>query len=73
MAQQSSGTPIQYHKIFTEKVTISLSAPEEPADTATGGELLHGYLVDIHRLRDRDEQLKNVIDMLCRKWNVTYM
>jgi hypothetical protein len=42
-------TPIEYQKLMTEIVYINLPGPEEPAPNMTGGELLHGFLAELHR------------------------
>ena len=66
------GTAIEYQKLMTEIVYINLPGPDEPTPGMSGGELLHGFLVGIHQLRDIDVNTKNSIDLLCSKWNVHY-
>jgi hypothetical protein len=64
------GAPIEYQKLMTEIVYINLPAPEEPTPGMTGGELLHGFLVDFHRAEN--SEVKNYVSLLCNKWNVHY-
>ena len=64
------GTAIEYQKVMTEIVFINLPGPDEPAAGMHGGELLHGFLADLHR--SNDERVKNYINSLCGKWNVHY-
>lgn len=64
------GTAIEYQKIMTEIVYINLPGPEEPTETMHGGELLHGFLADLHRAND--ERIKTYINSLCGKWNIHY-
>ncbi|HEY92747.1 MAG TPA: hypothetical protein G4O17_03270 [Dehalococcoidia bacterium] len=64
------GSAIEYQKVMTEIVYINLPAPEEPAPGMTGGELLHGFLVDFHRAEN--PEVRNFVSLLCNKWNVHY-
>ena len=50
------GTPIEYQKLMTEIVYINLPGPEEAAPNMTGGELLHGFLAELHRIRQPGDQ-----------------
>jgi hypothetical protein len=61
---------IEYQKLMTEIVYISLPGPEEPSAGMTGGELLHGFLVELDRAPSREA--KDWVDSICRKWNVQY-
>ncbi len=61
---------IEYQKIMSEIVYINLPGPEEPMPGMTGGELLHGFLAEIHR--NPDPEFKEFVTNLCRKWNVYY-
>jgi hypothetical protein len=61
---------IEYHKLMTEIVYINLPGPEEPNGGMTGGELLHGFLAELHRAPS--EEAKSCVDSICRKWNVRY-
>lgn len=65
-------SPIDYQRVFVEKVIIHVTAPEDPVPNTQGFELLHGYLCDIYRLRNQDPQLGQIIDALAHKWSVTY-
>jgi len=62
---------IEYHKLMTEIVYINLPGPGEPVDGMTGGELLHGFLVDLYTTSNPD--IKNFVMALCSKWNVRYV
>ena len=64
------GSAIEYQKVMTEVVYINLPAPEEPTPGMTGGELLHGFLVDFHR--SENPEVRNFVSQLCNKWNVHY-
>ena len=64
------GTAIEYQKLMTEIVYINLPGPEEPSPTMTGGELLHGFLAELHRAPN--SEVKAFINGLCSKWNVHY-
>jgi hypothetical protein len=55
---------------MTEIVYINLPGPQEPQPNMSGGELLHGFLADLHRAQNPD--IKNYIESLCHKWNVHY-
>jgi hypothetical protein len=64
------GTAIEYQKLMTEIVYINLPGPEEPAPVMTGGELLHGFLAELHRTTN--QELREYINALCNKWNIRY-
>ncbi len=64
------GTAIEYQKIMTEIVYINLPGPQEPVPNMTGGELLHGFLADLHRFTD--PAMKEHMDALCSRWNIRY-
>jgi hypothetical protein len=64
------GTPIEYQKLMTEIVYINLPGPEEPAPNMTGGELLHGFLAELHRIAN--PEMREHILSLCNKWNVRF-
>lgn len=72
-ATATTGAPIDYQKVFTERVFIKKDGPSEPDMNSTGGELLHGYLCDIYRLGQKDDKFKDIIESLARKWNVFYV
>jgi hypothetical protein len=63
-------TAIEYQKLMTEIVYINLPGPEEPAPQMTGGELLHGFLAELHR--SANQELREYINLLCNKWNIRY-
>jgi hypothetical protein len=64
------GQSIEYQKLMTEIVYINLPGPQEPEPGMTGGELLHGFLVELYR--NQDPEIKNFVNGLCLKWNVHY-
>ncbi len=64
------GTAVEYQKVMTEIVFINLPGPDEPTPGMTGGELLHGFLADLYRVKGAD--VKGHIDSLCGKWNIHY-
>jgi len=64
------GTPIEYQKLMTEIVFINLPGPDEPTPGMSGGELLHGFLAELHR--SANQELRDYINLLCNKWNVRY-
>ena len=41
---------IEYLKQFMEIVFINLPGPKEPDPGMTGGDLLHGFLADLHEV-----------------------
>ncbi len=61
---------IEYQKIMTEIVYINLPGPQNPEPTMSGGELLHGFLAEIHNTNDPNT--KKYVHDLCLKWNVHY-
>ncbi len=61
---------IEYQKLMTEIVYINLPGPDEPTPGMTGGELLHGYLVELYQAPN--PEVKNFVSFLCAKWNVHY-
>ena len=64
------GTAVEYKKVMSEIVFINLPGPDEPNPGMTGGELLHGFLSDLHRAKNAD--VKGFIDSLCDRWNIHY-
>jgi hypothetical protein len=64
------GTAVEYQKVMTEVVYINLPGPQEPTPGMSGGELLHGFLAELHRVPS--EELQNYLSVLCGKWNVHY-
>lgn len=64
------GLAIEYQKLMTEIVYINLPGPAEPTPGLTGGELLHGFLAELHDIPN--QELQNQLAMLCNKWNIHY-
>lgn len=61
---------IEFQKQMMETVYINLPGPGEPAPGMTGGELLHGFLAEIHD--SPDTEIRSFVKQLCDKWNVVY-
>ena len=61
---------IEYQKVVSEVVYVNLPGPQEPASGMTGGELLHGFLAELHETPNHE--FKNIVDLLCARWNVHY-
>jgi hypothetical protein len=61
---------IEYQKVMSEIVYINMPGPQEPTPGMTGGELLHGFLAELHRANT--PEAKEILQTLCRKWNVVY-
>lgn len=61
---------IEYQKMMTEIVYVNLPGPAEPNPGMTGGELLHGFLAELHRAPS--EEMRTYVSTLCSKWNVRY-
>lgn len=61
---------IEYQKMMTEIVYVNLPGPDEPNPGMTGGELLHGFLAELHRAPSDDTRA--FVNALCGKWNVRY-
>jgi len=64
------GPAIEYQKVMTEIVFVSLPGPAEPSPAMSGGELLHGFLTELYRAEN--PEVKNYIDLLCAKWSIHY-
>ena len=64
------GPAIEYQKLMTEMVYITLPGPAEPNPGMSGGELLHGFLAELHNVAN--PEIKNYINLLCAKWNVHF-
>ena len=64
------GTAIEYQKLMTEIVYINLPGPEDAAPNMTGGELLHGFLSELHRTGH--PEIREHINTLCNKWNIRF-
>ncbi len=63
-------TSIEYQKLMTEIVYINLPGPAEPSPGMTGGELLHGFLAELHGAPNLEVQ--NYINNMAIKWNIHY-
>lgn len=63
-------TSIEYQKQMTEIVYINLPGPVEPNPGMSGGELLHGFLAELHRAPD--SETRNFVTLLCSRWSVHY-
>ena len=61
---------IEYQKLMIETVYINLPGPQEPTPGMSGGELLHGFLVELYRAPT--PEMKAVVANLCNKWNVHF-
>jgi len=61
---------IEYQKVMTEIVYVNLPGPEEPSPGMTGGELLHGFLTELHEAKSNEVQAH--LGALCSKWNVRF-
>ena len=64
------GVAIDYQKLMTEVVYINLPGPSEPELSMSGGELLHGFLAELHD--SPDPAMKEFINHLCVRWNIHY-
>ena len=64
------GTAIEYQKLMTEIVYINLPGPQEPSPGMSGGELLHGFLAELHQAAN--SELQGHIINLTSKWNIHY-
>ena len=61
---------IEYQKMMTEIVYVNLPGPKEPSPGMTGGELLHGFLTELHEATSNEVQA--YLGALCSKWNVRF-
>jgi len=61
---------IEYQKQMTEVVWVNLPGPNEADPGMSGGELLHGFLAELHRAPSAE--IRAHINNLCNKWNVHY-
>jgi len=61
---------IEYQKMMTEIVYVNLPGPKEPNPGMTGGELLHGFLAELHETPSNEVQAH--VGALCSKWNVRF-
>jgi hypothetical protein len=56
--------------MMTEIVYVNLPGPKEPSPNMTGGELLHGFLAELHEAASNEVQAH--LGALCTKWNVRF-
>ncbi|MFH1383067.1 MAG: hypothetical protein ABIH70_09295 [Chloroflexota bacterium] len=61
---------IEFQKQMMETVYINLPGPAEPTPGMTGGDLLHGFLAELHGAQN--QEVKDYIAGLCSKWNVNF-
>jgi len=61
---------IEYQKVMTEIVYVNLPGPDEPDPGMSGGELLHGFLAELHR--SPSDEVKAQLGDLCNKWNIRF-
>ena len=64
------GTSIDYQKVMTEIVWVNLPGPAEPEPGMSGGELLHGFLAELHE--GGTLETRNFVEELSMRWNVKY-
>jgi len=65
------GTAIDFKKQMRDSVFINLPGPQEPTPGMTGGELLHGFLVELYRAPS--PEMKAYVARLCQEWDVHYV
>jgi len=61
---------IEFQKQMMETVYINLPGPSEPTPGMTGGELLHGFLAEVHGAPSAE--MRNYVKQLCTRWNVVF-
>ncbi len=64
------GQSIEFQKQMMETVYINMPGPGEPTPGMTGGELLHGFLCEIHEAPN--PEWRQYVAQLCQRWNVVY-
>ena len=64
------GQSIEYVKQMMEIVFVNLPGPAEPTTGMSGGELLHGFLAELHGAPS--PEMKAYVNSLCLRWNVVY-
>lgn len=67
---ENMGPAIEYQKLMTEIVYVNLPGPGEPNPGMSGGELLHGFLVELYQVPN--PELKSYINLACSRWNIHY-
>jgi hypothetical protein len=61
---------IEYQKVMTEIVWVNLPGPAEPDPGMSGGELLHGFLAELHQAPS--DETRAFVSDLSNKWNIRY-
>ena len=61
---------IEYQKVMTEIVYVTLPGPAEPDPGMSGGELLHGFLAELHQAPS--DEVRAFVSDLSNKWNIRY-
>ena len=61
---------IEYQKVMAEIVHVNLPGPQEPTPGMTGGELLHGFLAELHDTPN--QEFKNIVNLLSARSSVHY-
>ncbi len=61
---------IEYQKVMTEIVYVNLPGPPEPDPGMSGGELLHGFLAELHRAPNNETRA--YVSDLCNKWGIHF-
>jgi hypothetical protein len=64
------GVAIDYQKIMIEIVYVNLPGPAEPQPGMSGGELLHGFLAELHE--SPDPATRQYVEKLCARWSIHY-
>ena len=62
---------IDFEKQMTEIVYINLPGPPQAEPGMSGGELLLGFLAEVHN--SPLTEMKPFVNSLCNKWNVRYV
>ncbi len=62
--------PIEFQKMMMDSVNINLPGPAEPTPSMSGGELMHGFLAELHDNANPD--VRAFVDGLCVRWNVRF-
>jgi hypothetical protein len=61
---------IEYQKVMTEIVYVNLPGPAEPDPGMSGGELLHGFLAELHKAPN--DEIRAYVSDMCNKWNIRF-
>ncbi len=70
-SEKRASIPIEFHKVLQDSVNINLPGPTEPTASMSGGELMHGFLAELHDTND--PQIRAFVDALCTRWGVHYV